>query len=234
MEAEAQVRWDIRIEGESFGPGDTVKLVGTFRSLAREPRRWTVHTLLERTDGEDLPIGIIPSTVALDPGQEREVVIREIPVTDDLDPGEYSLKAGLEVGRGVTHFQEVIFRIEGTPQPLDFRVRLLREKGGRNLRVLDAEDRVGHVQVESDVPDLELSGVLTNPQGEKVPLEFAERKASFPLAGEGPYTLEVNAAAEGYRPRTRKLVFGVARARSAFGRFDDLRRSRGRGPRKPR
>jgi hypothetical protein len=226
MEATEQVHWDVRLDKERYGPGDTIRVIGSFRSTAEEPRSWTVHTLLRQIDAEEFPVGIVPYSIELEPGREREVVIREARVTDDFPPGDYSIGVGLEIERGVTDFKEVKFRIEGTSRPLDLRVILSRGRGERNLRVFTPRDKKVFVQVASDVRDLALSGTCTDPQGKQIPLEFENMVASFLPTGEGPYTLRISAGAKGYKPLTKELVFSVIRDRPTFGGLDSIRGKR--------
>ena len=107
--------------------------------------------------------------------------------------------------------------------PAFVRVVLSRGRGERNLRVFAPQDKQVYVQVVSDAAGLVLSGTYVDPRGKRMPLEFDQMMASFPLMGEGSYSLTVHAEAKGYKPLTKEVIFGVTKARPVFGRLDGLK-----------
>lgn len=225
MEVKKQIDWDVRLEKREYGPGEKVSVIGTFRSIANESHVWTVHTQFSQIEAEDFPAGIVPYSVELEPGQEREIIIRDLQVVDEFPPGEYSVKVGLEIERGVMDLKEVNFRIEGTPKPLDFRIILSRDRDSKDLaKVFTSKDKEIYIRVTSDVKTITLSGVCTNPGEKETILEFEEMVSSYPLAGEGVYNLRVTAEAKGYKSITKQVAFSVIRDNPVFGAIDSTER----------
>ncbi len=223
MKRQNDVSWSVRVEKKTYRLGERVRLLGRFKSLVDEQRNWNVHTLLNMADSEDFPEAIIPFLLKLDDRQEVEAVIREFIVSDEYPPGQYSIKIGLEIERGIMDFKEVIFRIEGTPKPLSVSTVVSRDMEGKNRTfVFSIEDKEAHILVKSEAKTLELSGICIYPSGEETIVEFIGNRASIQLLGEGKYQLRLRAAAKGYRMKIKVISFSVISQHPSFIGIDTI------------
>lgn len=220
METNKKIDWSIRIDKQEYKPGEKVSIVGTFFSREMEAGVWRVHLQFNRVGAVDFPATVMPHSIKLEPGKEREVVIEELKVNDDLAPGEYSARIGLEMSRGVLDFKEVFFKIVGTPKPFDFRIVFSTDKDGKELKkIFTAGDKEVYIKVTCDVQGILFSGTCKNPVGDETALEFKDAVSSYLLSGEGAYRLSVTAQAQGYKTMTRQDIFSVIKDIPVFKRL---------------
>jgi hypothetical protein len=224
MEEKAQIQWDVNVDKDRYGPGESVRLKGTFRSTAAEPMRLRVHTLLKTEATEEFPVGIVPHEVIVPPNEETDALLEEYRVTDDFPPGQYSVQVGVEGGPEAITFKEVGFVVEGTVKPLAIQAVFSRDREGRDrVKVYTAEDKLAHLRILSEVDDLTLRGELINPDGKETPIRFEGPATALQLTGVGSYTLRLEAEAEGYKTVRRKLTFSVIQEKPEFGSFSKLK-----------
>jgi hypothetical protein len=224
MEEKPQIEWDVKIDKDRYGPDETIQLKGTFRSTTSEPIRLRVHTLLKTEATEEFPVGIVPHEVTVPPGEAAEVLLETYHVTDDFPPGRYSVQVGVEGGPEALSFKEVGFIIEGTVKPLTLQVVFARDREGKDqVRVFTREDKLAHIRIMSEVDELNLRGVVVDPEGKEIPVRFEGHAAALQLTVSGSYTLRLEAEAEGYKNLSRKLTFSVIEEKPQFSNFDKLK-----------
>lgn len=223
MQISEQVQWATKLEKDTYNLGDTIKVIGSFQSIADEPKTWTVHSLVNQIDSDEFPLGIVPISIELSPRQKKEIVIQEIEVTDDLSPGDYSIRLGLELERSVMDFKDLNFSIKGTRKPLDIKVTLSMERGGKNLRVFTSQHKKFFVTVKCDISGLTVSGICIDPKGNEIPLNFKNMIASGSIADEGSFTLKINAEAKGYKLLSKVLTFSVVKDKPVFGGLKSIK-----------
>lgn len=222
MEAKKHIDWNVKIEKPEYKSGEVVAIIGVFTPGEKEAGVWRVNTQFIQHQAYDFPSTIVPYSVQLEPGKKREETVARLPVNDNLPPGEYSAKVGLEMARGVMDVKEVRFKIVGTPKPFDFRVALSRDKDAKKpAKIFTSADKEVYIKVICDVPGITFTGRFKSPPGKEADLAFKGMVSSFALTGEGAYRLSVTARAEGYRTVTKQVDFSVIRENPVFKKISD-------------
>lgn len=215
-----KIDWRVETKEPVYKLGETVDLVGYFKSSVNYAEKWYILASLS-TDDPMFRRGTTRQLLKLDPYEEKEnVVLQKFVVSESYPSGEYKYTVGLEYERKVVDTKEVTFSIEGTPVFFEITTTLSSDKEGRKkTKAFLLDDKEVFLRIDSDVSPLTIMGVCVYPSGTENGLKFTNNKTSIKIEDIGKYLFKLKVRSDGYRTIRKHVSFSVVTHHPEFRSF---------------